>query len=123
MPPSVCAILLAARYPGITPVCSLLFHRRPFAVIRSVITFIINAFNRVLWGRTWPHIGIKVFKFHPTNTNSDAAPTVISIGRTVRIIASLQDTLPCFEFRRARHAMGGLSLSNARHNLAMEAPA
>jgi hypothetical protein len=62
---------------------------RPSAITRLVISFIVDAVQRVKFGWTHPHIGKEVWKrLVPTSTDSDSPNLVIKIARLTRITAS-----------------------------------
>jgi len=80
-----------------------LLDRRPPAVTRPIIAFIIDPSYQVL--RRWPvtHIGEEGCKASaPSQTNFDAAAAIMLEANIARAVAALHYCLPSFIFRRFR---------------------
>jgi hypothetical protein len=82
---------------------ALLLDRRPPAVTRPIIAFIIDASYQVL--RRWPtpHIGEEGCEASaPSQANFDAAAAIMLKPDIARVVAALHYPLPSFVFRRLR---------------------
>lgn len=67
-----------ASVPGLIGFCS------PSAIGRLVISIVIDALNRMLWGWTKPHVLKKVFKMSPPIANfNTATPIVLETGISI----------------------------------------
>lgn len=74
---------------------------RPFAILRRVMTIVVDAFNRpTFWART--HIGDKVSEIIPSFTGRDAAAAISRIVRILRTIATSTHGCPTPVFLRGR---------------------
>jgi hypothetical protein len=88
---------------AVASICALLLDRRPPAVTRFNIAFIIDPSYQVL--RRWPvtHIGEDGCKASaPSQANFDAATSIMLEPNIARVMAALHYGLPSFIFRRFR---------------------
>ena len=89
----------------VTAVVRLFIVINPSAIIRFVITRIVDALNRVTWRRLWPHIGVKSIELLPAFTNPNAAASVKRILTSIRVLASLFHSAPGIVFWRIAFPM------------------
>lgn len=67
----------------------------PPAIIRRVGTVVVDAVERVLWGRTIAHVREEVLEaVQPAVAHADAAPAIIGEGPIPRVYASLFSVRP-----------------------------
>jgi len=82
------ASMIAPCIPG------LLLARGPFAIFGSVVSVIINSLKSKFIRGPITHIGVKIFKFEPSFTNSDASTSIIRPIRFFGVKTSLLHVLP-----------------------------
>lgn len=89
-------------------VIGLLFWVAPSAIIRFVISVIINAIYRAFVFRSFTHIPEKVFKTSaPPFRNFYPSPPIQGKFFTSRVVASVVNVQPRFVFNRVAHAVSG----------------
>ena len=75
----------------------------PFAIVRTISEVIVDAFNRVFFGRSSAHVFIETGKASlPRLADSYSAP---SISRVVLVGAPCLHLFPCLVFGGSRHPM------------------
>ena len=74
-------------------ITSLLMPSRPAAVVRLVVTCVVDAVERLTF-RPLAHIGQEVLKLKPAFANSDAAATITFPVLRIRVPAAIQCRLP-----------------------------
>lgn len=80
-------------------IVALLLRCSPFAIIRFVIAFIVDALKGVCAGRLAPHVGVEILKrFKPTVANCNPATSVPKVGFIFQVITSLLHTNPASVF-------------------------
>lgn len=98
--------------PVASPIQTLLSCRRPAAVAWLVIAVVVNALDRVLWGRAWPHVGEECGKGPaPATTDLDPATPVIRAPRVFCVFASANHARPCDVLGRARPSVSEMRFS------------
>lgn len=79
---------------------------RPTAIIRFIVTVVVDAIKRMLFGGTFAHILKKVFKrLHPSVTNQDASAPVVRVDGFCGIVAPLFHFAPNIMGARVRLAV------------------
>ena len=68
-------------------IAALFFVRPPSAVVRLIISIIIDAIQCSVM-RSFAHVGVEIFKRHPPFADRDAARSIVLVGGHVRIEAS-----------------------------------
>lgn len=102
----------AHRYPlvreavDIAAVLRLLSNAGPFAIIRGVVSLIVNSFES-LAARPVAHVGKEVLEAHPSLTNTDAPAPVVSVTARVGIVAPPLHATPNTIDFGLTHFMGG----------------
>ncbi len=99
------------RQNAVTTTIARLFMRgRPAAVVRFVVTIIVDAVNAVLarWSR--PHILIKHLEGMPAVAHFNSSPTVTEILGTRSTVASPDHAMPDEVFRKRTQAIRSMSL-------------
>ena len=95
-------------------IVGLLLSRSPNAVIRGVTFVIINPFEGKIVRRSIPHIGIKVFKFHPSLANFNTSAAIVRPVFCSFVRAPLLHILPkiplSFYFSSPCKAVSGAAL-------------
>jgi len=66
--------------PARAPISRLICSCSPPAIGRLIISIVVDAFNAVLWRRTWTHVLEKVFKTSPSLADLNAATAVVFIA-------------------------------------------
>jgi hypothetical protein len=111
------AVSVALPTFSVASVVALLLDRRPPAVTRPIIAFIIDPSYQVL--RRWPatHIGEEGCEASaPSHANFDAAAAIMLEPDIARVVAALHYPLPSFIFRRfrTRLAVGSVTCSGGQ---------
>lgn len=88
-------------------VLRLLFARGPSAILRAVMTIVVNAIQRLAIAR--PHVGEEVLKGLPTLADLDTTPAVAREVRGRRVGAPVAHSLPDPVFAQVAGAMLGHS--------------
>lgn len=91
-------------------VVALLFTHRPAAIIRRVISVIVNSVNAVPFAGAKSHISNKIFKLRPSLTNFNAAPKVRRVSGMIYRTPD-QHPGPYFVFIGFTHAVRALGLA------------
>ena len=101
---------IKSKHSIISFVASLLGWRRPLAIIRSVITIIIDSINSHSC-RTIPHVGVKCFKgIKPTIAHRDSSGAIPSIFWIIGVVTSPFRACPTSIFRSSSPSMSRVSL-------------
>lgn len=79
-------------------VVSLLCSGGPFAVVLAIAKIVLDSFERVLWGRSRPHVAVERLEIKPFRTNRNAPPSVAVVTRMIRVAASVVHVMPCATF-------------------------
>lgn len=93
----------------VSAVATLLFVSSPFAILRSVVTAVVNTLNRhvFIWFR--PEIAVKVLeRIDPSVTNFDASASVVMEGDVAWIKTSLFHGSPRLPFCGVCHSVGAV---------------
>ena len=93
--------------PATTPiVVHLLNLEHPSAVLRRVLAVVVKTFNRMLGGRAWPDVSKKRCEvIAPVVADGNAAATVMTKRRSLRVQAPLFHIDPCLVLGRTRQAV------------------
>ena len=83
----------------VTFVIGLFFLCAPFAILRRIVTIVINAVNRMIRAWSFAHVGKKVFKLQPTVTNSNTASSIVHPLTQSGVATSAPHPLPTAIFR------------------------
>lgn len=75
-------------WPMVGSVLSLLKARRPTAVARLIVAAVVDALNRMLFSRTWPHVPKELREVEPLFTKRNAATAVTVKMRGLGVGAS-----------------------------------
>lgn len=98
-------LMLRSSRNNVAPVLSLLFSARPIAVCWLVVSVIVAALDRVLWGRLSAHVREKVLELIPALANLYPSPPIVLKGRLLWIQAALSHALPASVFFCAGQAV------------------
>jgi hypothetical protein len=91
---------------SLAPICGLLFHRGPTAILGRVVTVVVFALDTVFCAFADPsswsqaHINQKVLKFLPSPAYDDPTATVILVPFESGIRATIFHSFPRFVFGR-----------------------
>ncbi len=85
-------------------ITGLFFSCRPSAILRGIVTIVVDALDAVL-GRRITHVGIEVFKRLPTLADLNATRTVVMVRGAARILTSVFHTSPCSPNPRSTESM------------------
>ena len=86
-------------------VIRLLFTGSPFAVVRRIVTVVIDALDGKPF-RARPHVGVEIFKrLVPSVAYNYAAATIARVRLSFAVIAPFMHSAPDVMFRRMRHAV------------------
>jgi len=67
----------------------------PAAVVRFVVSFVVDAVDRCLWERPGAHVFQEVEKrLSPADAYSNSSPTVVFVIAAIRVVASLLHSVP-----------------------------
>lgn len=99
------------RHKGVrSPVICLHFAYSPTAILRGVVSVVINSVYGMFRRRTWPHVGQKSREVvKPFVAHCDATLSVISTTRVSRVIASSFNIEPSKILRTVGAAVGARS--------------
>lgn len=87
-------------------VVGLLSASRPYAIIRRVVSVIVDAFNGMAWRWLVAHVTVEIQKrILPRSTKLYPASSIILVGMAFRIVASITNTSPTGINWRFAHAM------------------
>lgn len=81
--------------------------RCPSAISRLVMSVVISSVKRHA-GWAGPHVGKKIFKFHPAKTQSDSTAAVSVVSRIARVVAPFLGVSPRLHGSTFRVAVGAL---------------
>jgi len=88
----------------------------PPAILRRVVTVIINSVDTVLRGWSFTHVGIKVSKIIPPVADGNSFPTVRWILLIIPIITSASHVSPMVIFRCVSKSVSGIEMRCMVHN-------
>lgn len=71
----------------------------PGTILRAVASVVVSSFNRMLWGWTWPHVGVKQSKVIPTVAYSNSPAAIIFPKFVGFFLAPSFHVRPNFVFR------------------------
>lgn len=90
----------------------LLFHRRPSAISRFVITERVwKTVNRMFVRWPFPHVGQEIFKRLPSVANRNAFSAIFTEDQKIWIFASLANVNPCVVFGRIGQPMSSIAVN------------
>jgi len=79
---------------GDPPVFNLLRLSGPFAVVRRIVSIVIDPVNRMFGTGGWPHVCNEVGKIEPSLANSNTSSAVVAKFGIGRVIASIKHVMP-----------------------------
>src|SRR5947209_4926128 len=77
-----------------TTIGTLFFSCRPFTIIRSIWTVVVNAIEAMIRRRAFANISKEIFEAFPLIANFDAATAVVFISWVVLVITALAHIRP-----------------------------
>ena len=95
----------------------------PSAIVRLVITVIVDAVNRVRRRRTVAHVSEEVLERVPSFADCDTSSSVISIGAIARVKTAVSQCSPSSIFSRVRSMVSPCCFGSCASTLALETSA
>lgn len=101
---------------AVSAVCSLLLRSCPAAIVRGVRAVVVwEAIDRMVFGRTRPHIGEEVLKtVTPAIANNDPTAAIFRVILAIDVIAAILHSFPRVILRCFAKAVGSIRLYNVR---------